>query len=226
MQRGLHLPAVLLACALAALAAATATWWGMGGRLQQAYAQVHTLQGEVTRKQQELLGYSSYTTYLTLGQQALTEHMKLLTATVVREEGVTQVLERSLLGFSSTGTVAIWYTVDYPFGYDLQPGSYEIRAGSQGIEIHLRKPQPVATPAVHDLRYKILSGGLFTDEKAAVLKLYEEAAQQARTKSATLAADPAVMALCEKKLVQFLDDFLRRQPGVSHVPPIRVVYRN
>ena len=82
----------------------------------------------------------------------------------------------------------------------------------------------MAQPAVRDLRYKILSGGLFTDEKAAVLKLYEQASAQAAATGKTIASDPAVMALCEKKLTEFLADFLRKQPGVTMVPQIRVVY--
>lgn len=218
-----HLPYLAgagVACALTA----GVTWLLMGGRMQQAYDEVQTLQRQVQQTHAELLGYSRYSTYLTVGKQSLAEHLKLLTATVVREEGVTQVVERSVLGFSSTGTVAIWYTVEYPVGYDLQPGSYDIRSTPAGIEIRLHKPALVAQPAVRDLRYKILSGGLFTDEKAAVLKLYEQASAQAAATGKTIASDPAVMALCEKKLIEFLADFLRKQPGVTMVPQIRVVY--
>lgn len=198
----------------------------MGGRLKTSEQQVHTLQQEVTNKQEEVLGYSRYTSYLTLGKQSLAEHTRLLTATIVREEGVTQVLERYLLGFSSNGTVAVWYTAEYPFGYDLQTGQYDLRATPEGLEVRVKKPTLVASPAVRDLRYKILSGGVLTDEKAAVIDLYAKAAQEAATKGQALASDPAVMALCEKKLVEFLREFLRQQPGVTHVPHIRVTYTN
>lgn len=211
---------LLLACA----ASAGLTWLAMGGKLRSAYDTVQTLQQEIKTRKDELLGYTSYTTHLTLGKQQLAEHIKLLTATVVREEGVTQVIERSLLGFSSTGTVAIWYTVEYPFGYDLQPGSYDIRPSPAGIEVRVKKPQLVASPAVRDLRYQILSGGLFTDEKAAIIKLYEQAAADAANKGQSMRSEPAVQALCEKKLAEFLSDFLRKQPGVQVVPQIRVSY--
>ena len=72
---------------LAAAASAGLTWWVMGGRLQVAEQQAHTLQQAVTRTQEELLGYSRYTSYLTLGKQALAEHTKLLTATVAPKGG-------------------------------------------------------------------------------------------------------------------------------------------
>ena len=209
---------------LAAAASAGLTWWVMGGRLQVAEQQAHTLQQAVTRTQEELLGYSRYTSYLTLGKQALAEHTKLLTATVVRDEGVTEVIERFLLGFSSSGTVAVWYTAEYPFGYDLGPGQFDLRATADALEIRLKKPRMVASPAVRNLRYKVLSGGVLTDEKAAVIQLYAKAADESASKGRLLASDPAVIALCEKKLVEFLREFLRQQPGVRSVPHIRVVY--
>ncbi len=214
----------LLLALLTGVVGAGAMWWVMGGRLQMAEQQAQTLQQTVTRTQEELLGHSRYTSYLTLGKHALAEHTKLLTATVVREEGVTEVIERYLLGFSSSGTVAIWYTAEYPFGYDLGPGQFDLRATADGLEVRLKKPRMITSPAVRNLRYKVLSGGVLTDEKAAVIQLYARAADEAASKGRALASDPAVMALCEKKLVEFLREFLRQQPGVRSVPHVRVVY--
>jgi hypothetical protein len=87
------------------------------------------------------------------------------------------------------------------------------------------KPRLVAAPAVTDLRYKVLSGGLLTDEKAAALKLYAEAAKSAQARGERLAGEPAIMALCEKQLTTFLRNFLLKQPDVKSVPHIAVVYR-
>lgn len=201
------------------------TYSVMDGRLSNAYAKVMNLEQEVSRKESELLGYTRYTNYLTLGKQSLAEQMKLLTATVTREENVTQIIERSLLGVSSTGTVGIWYSVEYSFGFDLQPDSYDVRPTEAGIEIRVKPPALVATPAITNLHYKILSGGLFTDEQQAVLRLYEEAARTAQTQGAAMAADPSIVALCEKRLIAFLHNFLAKQPGVKIVPQITVAYQ-
>ena len=205
--------------------AAGLTFWAMSGRMNSAIARVGELQSEVSAKESELLGYTKYTTYLTVGKQSLGEQMKLIAASVVREEGVTQVIEKSLLGLPSTGTVAIWHTVEYSFGFDLQPGSYDVRPTSTGIEVHVGKPFLAVTPAVSNLKFKILSGGMFTDEKAAVIRLYEEASKRATEQGHAMATEPAVVALCEKKLIGFLHDFLAKQPGVRVVPSITVVYK-
>lgn len=208
------------------LATSGATYFGMSRMLASSRAEAQELKTVLTSTQENLLGHTNYTTYITVGKQALLGQLKLLTATVVREEGVTQVIERAVLpGLSSTGTVAIWYSVEYSFGFDLQPNNYDVRAAPDGIEVHVKKPSLIATPAVTKLRYKVLAGGFLTDEKEAALKLYEAAALQAKTQGATMATEPPVLALCEKKLVEFLYSFLAKQPGVKVVPQIRVVYQ-
>jgi len=36
---------------------------------------------------------------------------------------------------------------------------------------------------------------------------------------------PAIAAMCEKRLIEFLRDFLAKQPGVQVVPQVTVVYK-
>ncbi len=207
------------------VAAVGATYFGMSRMLDRSRSEAQELKTVLTETQARLLGHTSYTSYITSGKESLQGQMKLLAATVIREEGVTQVIERVLLpGLSSSGTVAIWYSVEYSFGFDLRPDSYDVRATADGIEVRVKKPSLVATPAVTKLRYKVLAGGMLTDETAAALRLYEEAAIRAKSQGTAMASEPPVLALCEKKLVEFLHAFLARQPGVKVVPQIRVVY--
>ena len=212
------------ALAVCLLTAGAATWWAQH-RVNTAVAQTAHLQRQVTELNTALLGYTRYTSYLTAGKQTLAEQMKLLAATVVREEGATQIIEKSVLGIASTGVVAITYTAEYAFGFDLRPESYELHATDSGIEVHIHRPALVAAPAVTNLQHRILSGGLLTDNKGAVIKLSQEAAKRARQQGEAMASDPAVLALCEKSLTEFLYGFLTKQPGVKQVPRIRVVYK-
>jgi len=55
--------------------------------------------------------------------------------------------------------------------------------------------------------------------------LYAEASKRAQGRGEQLASDPAIMALCEKQLTTFLRNFLLKQPNVTTVPHIAVVYR-
>jgi hypothetical protein len=202
------------------------TYFPLQGLLASSRGEVQELKSVVQKTEAELLGHTSYTSFLTAGKQSLAGQMTLLTATIVREEGVSQVVERLLLpGLSSSGTVAIWYAVEYSYGFDLRPNQYDVRAVPTGIEVRVRRPTLVATPAVTNLKYKILSGGVLTDEKAAALKLYEEASVRAKAQGALMASEPPLLALCEKKLIEFLHGFLAKQPGVKVVPHITVVYQ-
>lgn len=205
---------------------AALTYFPLQGLLASSRGEVQELKSVVQRTEAELLGHTSYTSFLTAGKQSLAGQVTLLTATIVREEGVSQVVERLLLpGLSSSGTVAIWYAVEYSYGFDLRPNQYDVRAVPTGIEVRVKRPTLVATPAVTKLKYTILSGGVLTDEKAAVLKLYEEASVRAKAQGALMASEPPLLALCEKKLIEFLHGFLAKQPGVKVVPHITVVYQ-
>jgi len=209
----------------AASIAAAVTFFIMQGQVRSANERATLLQDSVTESERSLLGYTTYVRYLQEGKKQLAAQQKFLAATVSQPNAVTQVIDQSVLGFHSTGTIAIWYSVEYSFGYDLSPNLYDVRSGPAGIEIVVGKPRLVATPAVTNLKYKVLSGGLLTDEKAAGLKLFAEASKRAQARGEQLASDPAIMALCEKQLTTFLRNFLLKQPNVTTVPHIAVVYR-
>ena len=208
----------------AAIAAAV-TFFVMQGQVRSANERADLLQQTVTSTERSLLGQTTYVRYLQEGKKQLTAQQKFLAATVRQPYAVTQVIDQSVLGFHSTGTVAIWYSVEYSFGYELTPDRYDVTSDRDGIRISVGKPRLVATPAVTNLRYKVLSGGVLTDEKAAVLKLYAEASKRAQERGEQLAAEAAIMALCEKQLTTFLRTFLLKQPDVTTVPHIAVVYR-
>lgn len=210
---------------LIASGAVLATYIALNKLVAKAQAEAQELQSIVTRTESELLGHTSYMTFLTVGKQSLVGQMKLLAATVTREEGVTEIVDRSFLpGLSSKATVAIWHRTEYSFGFNLEPNQYDLRAASTGIEIRVKKPVLVATPAVSNVKYKVLDGGVFVDGNAALLKLTAEAASGAKARGIAMASDPAIVALCEKKLIDFVYSFLSKQPGVKVVPRISVAY--
>ena len=59
---------------------------------------------------------------------------------------MTLVIDQSVLGFHSTGTTAIWYSVEFSFGFDLSPDRYDVKSGPGGIEVMVGKPRLVARP--------------------------------------------------------------------------------
>jgi hypothetical protein len=53
---------------------------------------------------------------------------------------------------------------------------------------------------------------------------YETASVRAKAQGTAMASETPILALCEKKLIEFLHGFLAKQPGVKVVPHITVVY--
>jgi hypothetical protein len=221
MTRPVSTPWLVAAAAIAA----ALTFFVMQGKVRSANERADLLQDSVTASERTLLGRTTYVRYLQEGKRQLSAQQKFLAATVKQANAVTLVLDQSVLGFHSTGTTAIWYDVEFSFGFDLSPDLYDVKSGPGGIEVTVGKPRLVAAPAVTNLTYKVLSGGLLTDEKAGALKLYAEASKRAQARGEQLASDPAIMALCEKQLTTFLRNFLLKQPDVTTVPHIAVVYR-
>lgn len=188
-------------------------------------SRVLEVEKQLTSIKDELFGYTKYTDYLSTGKQVLTEQSKFMAAKVVRDYDVVEHLQTNRLGLTSNATVIVNYSVEYSFGFDLKPDSFELRATPAGIEVKMGKPILVASPAVTPLRYEIPSRGFLTDEKAAVIGIHHRLAGLAQNNGLAMAQEEPIRAVCEKKLVAFLGDFMGKQPGVRYVPAIFVVYK-
>ena len=66
---------------------------------------------------------------------------------------------------------------------------------------------------------------MFIDEKEALLVLQEQLPEIAKAKAKDIQKDEAVIALCEKKLGEFIRDFLSKQPNVRVIPNIKFAYK-
>ena len=124
--------------------------------------------------------------------------MKLLSATVVRDEGTTQIVEKSVLGLPSTGVVAISYTVEYAFGYDLRPESYELKATDTGIEIHIAPPRAWSRRLPSRPCATASSRAGFSPTKRPPSSASRKRPPGARQQGEAMASEPAILALCEK----------------------------
>lgn len=215
----------LIAFALGCTVVATVAYVAWGRDARAVATEVAELQQQVTSIREVLSGYTKYSDYLTAGKKQMAEQAIFLAARVRRNETVTRKLEKSWFGLKSNAVVEVAYDVEYSFGYDLRAAGYEVVTTDAGIEMRLSRPSLVARPAVAKLKHEILSGGVLTDEDAAVRELYEGASERAASQGRTMASDEAIVALCEKSLVAFLRDLLLKQPGVKYVPTIKVVYK-
>lgn len=182
------------------------------------------VQEELSETKKTLLGYTKYTDYIIESKKALEEQMKFLAAKVDREYVVVEHVQVSKLGVTSDAAVKLTYAVEYSFGFDLKSGNYHISDGPEGITVTISKPSLVASPAVKPLSHEILNRGILTDEKSAIIEIQRNLPERALKDAAKIAEEEAIVALCEKKLIEFIREFLIKKPDVKFVPIIKVKY--
>jgi hypothetical protein len=214
---------------IVASTALVASLLGAGGAYMfaehKAQGRIMEVEAIATSVKDELLGYTKYTDYITAGKQVMSEQAKFLAAKVVQEYDLIEHIKAGQLGLTSNATVIVHYSVEYSFGYELKPSNFDVRAVPTGIELRIGRPIMVASPAVTPIRHEIPSIGLLTDEKGAIISIQQRLPAVAQAKGHAMAQEEPIRAICEKKLVEFLRDFLGKQPGVKHVPAITVVYK-
>lgn len=196
-----------------------------GRSLTDVLAKLIKVEEELSQTKSNLLGYTKYTDYLSVSKTAMSEKMKFLATKVDREYVHVEHIQKSTLGLESEATIILNYKVEYSFGYDLKPDNFNVSADKDGIVVTLHKPELVASPSVDIRSHEIASNGVLIDEKAAVIDLQQKLLGIAKTRTLAIQKDEAVIALCEKKLGEFLHDFLAKQPNVKVIPTIKFAYK-
>ncbi len=179
---------------------------------------------DLSQTKQDLLGYTKYADYIVTSKAAVSEQMKFLAVKVDRDYQIIEHIQEKALQITSDATIAVKYAVEYSVGYDLKPNSFSISGDASDIVVTLKRPELVATPSVRIVSNETLSKGIFTDEKSATIALQRKLLEVALRTGQSVQSEEPIIALCEKKLGEFLRDFISKQPGVKSVPAIKFRY--
>jgi hypothetical protein len=195
------------------------------GKGREVVDKVLRLQADLATAKKALVGYTKYPDYLAAAKQAAAEQMKGLAVKVTRESIHLESPQEEPPGpkaeVKSEATVIVKYAVDYTFGFDAKPDSFELVGTPAGIELKIGKPKLMVTSAVRPLSHGAASKAELTEEHMAVIRKLPAVSHKQGT---AIALDDATQALCEKKLLEFLHNFLAKQQGVKQVPFIQVSY--
>jgi hypothetical protein len=191
----------------------------------QALKNVAELNDAITTIKADLLGHTKYTDYLQTGKKTLQEQAKFVAASIRRDDTFVRHIQKDFKIFKTDATILVKYEAEYSFGYDLQSKKFEIKDDGLGLQILLDKPRLITAPAILKQSHEVVGSSVFINDKAAAFKIYEDLPTLIESKGKALATDEAVVALCEKRLTSFFEDFLSKQPGVKRIPPVFVAYR-
>lgn len=195
------------------------------GERQQGMSQLLKAQADTAAAKKETLTFTKFTEYLPAGKVMLTDKLKLLLVKVVREHAYTETIPREQFKLKAAVLIVVHYAVEYSFNMDLKPEQFELKASPTGIEIHLKKPLLLGFPGITVLSHELGIEEPLIDQKTVVNEIQVKLPAVVRKFGTTIAAEEATLALCEKKLVDCLREFLLAQKGVKQVPAIHVVYK-
>ena len=179
-----------------------------------------------TVSQKNLSGYIAFTSYSAILTKSISEQMKFIGAKSRRQYSHFENIEVKKFGVTSHAALELQYIVEYVIGYDFSGGNFKIDANEKGITISLKKPEMVASPSVTESKTKTLSGGMLIDEKQETINLLNKLPEivRANNRTAEILQDEATIALCEKKIKEFLRGVLISQHKTEIVPEIAINY--
>lgn len=195
------------------------------GERQKALENVLGVKAEVLKTKKTLLGYTKYLDYLAEGKQTVSDKMKSLPVKLVREHVVVEKIQTDENNPKAITVIIVKYLAEYTIGFDLKPENFDINGTTSGIEVRVVRPALISAPFVKSHSYEIPGGGALTDEKASVKEILDKLPALARQHGLVIESEVPIRALCEKKLIELLGDFLVSQPAVTQVPVISIVYK-
>lgn len=195
------------------------------GERQEAMEGILGVKAEVLKTKKTLLGYTKYLDYLPQAKQMTLDKIKSVMVKFAREHIVIEKIQTDEKNPKATATIIFKYLVEYSFGFELKPENLDIAGTTSGIEVRVIRPTLMGAPFVKSHSYEIPSGGALEDEKVHVKEIQDKLPEFARQHGLNIGSEATTRALCEKKLVELVADFLMNQSGVTQVPVIAVVYK-
>lgn len=182
-------------------------------------------QTELTAAKKALRGCKKYSEYLAAASKAVCEHANAVSVSVLRDHVHVENIPKDSVKLKENATVIIHYTLDFKFGLDLRPDNFEILDTPLGIDVKVHRPILLAVNALHTVSVEIPTVGVLLDEDATTAEIQAKFAELAPQIGSAMASEEGIRSICRVRLLEFLHDFLVRQPGVQQAPAIMVNYK-
>ena len=195
------------------------------GENKDAIDKLSQAQAEIVQVKHKLDGCTKYEDYLEAGKQAMSEHFKPVK--VVREYTHLERIPKDMEGLKLRFDVNLVakYSVDFTFGLDLIPSTFEVIAATNGVGIKINRPTLLGSPFVKLQSHEVVSREDLPDEKIVLAYVKQKFTAKAQNFGNAIATEEAIRALCMMKLLECFRDFLDKQTGIRLLPAIFVEYK-
>lgn len=195
------------------------------GERQEALDEMLRVQAKVVAVQKKMQGYTQYIDSLPAAKQAASDKLRSLTVKIMRDQTHVEKIPRDTQNQRSEATIVVHYSVEYTYGFDPKGEGVEVVATTGGIELKIVRPTLIGMPLARPLSLVVACSETLPNEDDLVRLIHGRLPSYAEQQGAVMASEPAIRALCEKKLTEYVASFLAEQPGVTQVPIIHVIYK-
>lgn len=182
-------------------------------------------QAEIVLVKNKLDGCNKYEDYLEAGKQAMSDHFKPVR--VVREYTHLERIPKDKEGLKLRFDVILVakYSIEFTFGLDLKPSTFEVMAATNGVGIKINRPTFLGSPLIKLQSHEVVSREDLPDEKVILDYVKQKFTANAQNYGNAIANEEATRALCMMKLLECFRDYLDKQAGVRLLPAIFVEYK-
>lgn len=214
-----------VACLLGAGGMYVALEFNLHGERQDALAKLLKAQTDTAAARKEVQGYAKFMDYLAAGKAEMSDKLKLHLLKISREHHHSEMISKEQFKTKMPILIAVYYSVEYSFNMDLNVDRMEVKGSPDGIEIVMAKPMLLGFPSIKIQSHELGIDEPMVDQKSVVNEVQVKLPAIVRKYGVAIASEEATLAICEKKLVAFLRDYLSAQSGVKQLPGIKVTFK-
>jgi hypothetical protein len=216
---------VITACLVCAAAVYVTTEYRRHGEQQDEMKKFLGAQADTAAVKKELAGYAKYADYLAGARAMLVDKVKAAPTKVLREYVYIENIAKEGTRQKLVVTLVVRYTAEFVCGAEAKSESFEVTATPGGVQLWMSKPTLVGNPMVKIQSSEFSMLEELPNEKLILPEAHKKIPGLARAHGEAVVKEEAIVALCERKLVEALREYLLKQSGVTQVPAIVVTYK-
>lgn len=181
------------------------------------------LEEQLAAAQQEVAAVTKFGEILSKAKADLAAAGKSLNVTLVEDVQRIELLPKGP-GVKADGKVTLDLAVEYEFGFDLAADRIELAAAGKGAQLKLAAPVLAGVPAVRVKSFAFPPRAVTGDEAALAQEIAGRLAAEFEVRGRVLAENEAIRAVCEKRVLDHINAFIGKQPGLRVAPAVALVY--
>lgn len=181
------------------------------------------LEEQLAAAQQDVAAVTKFGEPLAKAKADLAAAGKSLNVTLVEEVQRIETLPKGPSA-RADAKVTLQLAVEYEFGFDLAAERIELAASGKGVQLRLPAPALAGLPVVRVTSFAFPPRTVTGDEAALAQEMAARLVAEFEVRGKVLAENEAIRAVCDKRVLDHVNAFIGKQPGLRVAPAVSLVY--